>query len=270
MEIYPRAIVARERVLAGTSRAAFALEMELNGEIACLNRSRGSWPARIGRRHFRFVFVQSAGSGGFEFSGEPTELVVGDENRCENFPRCSRGKNARRWRSRESASHNLFMAYSHVVTIALSAATPVSRTAPRWRGRDHRGLWNVETSGPVHQFCRRGTVRLTSARAPVLRRKCAVFTRGSRSANALLRREHGGPRAARLRSTSAFNNIESAFRLCCAPSQHSQALEQIRAQLTAGGGVPSGRVRRCSPVWEVARHPRTGGIHESAERELHK
>ena len=117
-EIDPRAIVSSSaRIGSGARVGAFAVvgdEVELGGDCVLEPHAVVRGPARIGRKNIFDSFCSVGGDPqDLKFSGERTELVVGDANRFREFSTVSRGTTQGGGVTR-IGSNNLFMAYSHI------------------------------------------------------------------------------------------------------------------------------------------------------------
>jgi UDP-N-acetylglucosamine acyltransferase len=117
-EIDPRAAVSpRARLGAGVRVGAFAVigdEVELGAGCVVMPSAVLQGPARFGTGN---IFHPCCSVGGdpqdLKFSGERTELVVGNENTFREFVTVNRGTGASTGVTR-IGSNNLFMAYAHV------------------------------------------------------------------------------------------------------------------------------------------------------------
>src|ERR1035437_3612450 len=234
-EIDPRAIISPSaRIGRGVRAGAFAVvgeDVELGDDCVLEPHALVRGPARIGRKN---VFDSFCSVGGdpqdLKFSGERTELVIGDANRFREFCTVSRGT-AKGGGITRIGSNNLFMAYSHVAhdcvvgshTVFASGATLAGHVAVE----DYA---NVGAFSPVHQFCRIGRYAYVGA--------CTVITQDvppfSRVVTERETRCYGVNTVGLERrgfDRERLEAIESAFRLLLRSKLNtSQALEQIRAQ----------------------------------------
>src|SRR5258706_7465708 len=117
-EIDPRAIVASSaRIGRGARIAAFAVVgdgVELGEDCVLEPHAVVRGPARIGRKNIFDSFCSIGGDPqDLKFSGEPTKLEIGDENRVREFSTVSRGT-TQGGGVTPIGSDNLVMAYSHV------------------------------------------------------------------------------------------------------------------------------------------------------------
>src|SRR4029077_3666113 len=117
-EIDVRAIVSPSAHLGeGVKVGAFAIvgdAVELGDECVLEPHAVVRGPARIGRKNIFDSFCSVGGDPqDLKFSGERTELAVGDANRFREFSTGSRGTTGGGGVTR-IGNENLFMAYSHV------------------------------------------------------------------------------------------------------------------------------------------------------------
>jgi len=257
-EIDPRAIVASSaRIGPGTRVAAFAVVgdgVELGEDCVLEPHAVVRGPARIGRKNIFDSFCSVGGDPqDLKFSGEPTKLEIGDENRFREFSTVSRGTTQGGGVTR-IGSHNLFMAYSHVAHDCVVGSHTVFANGATLAGHviidDYA---NVGAFSPVHQFCRVGRYAYIGA-CTVITQDVPPFSRvvteretHCYGVNTVGLERRGFDR-------ERLNTIETAFRLLLRSKLNtSQALEQIRAQLN---GSPD--------IRELVE------FIESAERGLHK
>jgi UDP-N-acetylglucosamine acyltransferase len=257
-EVDSRAVIsASARVGQGVRIGAFAVvgdDVELGEECILQPHAVVRGPARIGAKN---VFDSFCSVGGdpqdLKFSGERTELVVGDANHFREFSTVSRGTTQGGGVTR-IGNNNLFMAYSHVAHDCVVGSHTVFANGATLAGHvevgDHA---SVGAFSPVHQFCRVGRFAYIGA-CTVITQDVPPFSRvvtkrdtQSYGVNTvgLERRGYDGSR---------LEIIERAFRLLLRSKLNTtQAVEQMRAQL---GGSPD--------VKELVE------FIESAERGLHK
>jgi len=257
-EIDPRALISSSaRVGRGTRIGAFAVVgegVELGEDCVLGSHAVVNGPARIGRKNIFDSFCSVGGDPqDLKFSGEPTELVVGDGNRFREFSTVSRGT-TQGGGVTKIGSHNLFMAYSHVAHDCVVGSHIVFANGATLAGHvvvdDYA---NVGAFSPVHQFCRVGRYAYIGA-CTVITQDVPPFSRvvteretHCYGVNTVGLERRGFDR-------ERLNTIESAFRLLLRSKLNtSQALEQIRAQLN---GSPD--------IRELVE------FIESAERGLHK
>src|SRR5712672_572646 len=257
-EIDPRAIVASSaRMGPGTGVAAFAVvgdgvELGEDGVLEPHAVVRG--PARIGRKN---VFDSFCSVGGdpqdLKFSGERTELVVGDANRFREFSTVSRGTTQGGGVTR-IGSGNLFMAYSHVAhDCVVGSHTVFANGATLAWHVIIDDYANVGAFSPVHQFCRIGRFAYIGA-CTVITQDVPPFSRVVTKRETLCYGVNTVGLERRGFDRDRLETIERAFRLLLRSKLNtSQALEQIRAQLN---GSPD--------IRELVE------FIESAERGLHK
>jgi len=241
-EIDPRAIVSSSaRIGSGVHVGAFAVVgegVELGDDCVLEPHAAVRGPARIGRKN---VFDSFCSVGGdpqdLKFSGERTELVIGDANRFREFCTVSRGTTHGGSVTR-IGSHNLFMAYSHVAHDCVVGSHTVFANGATLAGHviveDYA---NVGAFSPVHQFCRVGRYAYIGA-CTVITQDVPPFSRvvteretRCYGVNTVGLERHGFDRA-------RLETIESAFRLLLRSKLNtSQAVEQIRAQLNGSADV---------------------------------
>src|SRR5258708_4367791 len=156
-EIDPRAIVSSSaRIGSGARVGAFAVvgnEVELGDDCVLEPHAVVRGPARIGRKNIFDSFCSVGGDPqDLKFSGERTELVVGDANRFREFSTVSRGTTQGGGVTR-IVSNNLFMAYSHIAHDCNVGSHTVFANGATLAGHvtvgDHA---SVGPFTPVHQF----------------------------------------------------------------------------------------------------------------------
>jgi UDP-N-acetylglucosamine acyltransferase len=195
-------------------------------------------PARIGRKN---VFDSFCSIGGdpqdLKFSGERTELVVGDGNRFREFSTVSRGTVQGGGVTR-IGSDNLFMAYSHVAHDCVVGSNTVFANGATLAGHVIVEDWaNVGAFSPVHQFCRIGHYAYVGA-CTVITQDVPPFSRvvteretHCYGVNTVGLERRGFDR-------ERLDTIEKAFRLLLRSKLNTtQALEQIRAQLNGSPDI---------------------------------
>jgi UDP-N-acetylglucosamine acyltransferase len=234
--IDPRAIVSpTARIGNGARIAAFAIvgdDVELGDECVLEPHAVVRGPARIGRKN---VFDSFCSVGGdpqdLKFSGERTELVVGDGNRFREFSTVSRGTTQGGGVTR-IGSDNLFMAYSHVAHDCVVGSHTVFANGATLAGHVVvEDYVNVGAFSPVHQFCRLGRYCYVGA-CTVITQDVPPFSRvvtdretRCYGVNTLGLERRGFDR-------QRLETIERAFRLLLRSKLNtSQAVEQIRATL---------------------------------------
>jgi UDP-N-acetylglucosamine acyltransferase len=217
-------------------------------------------PARFGCKNIFDSFCSVGGDPqDLKFSGERTELVVGDANRFREFSTVSRGTTQGGGVTRIGGD-NLFMAYSHVAHDCVVGSHTVFANGATLAGHvvveDYA---SVGAFSPVHQFCRIGRYAYIGA-CTVITQDVPPFSRvvteretHCYGVNTVGLERRGFDR-------ERLETIERAFRLLLRSKLNtSQALEQIRAQLNgspAAAGEPD--------VRELVE------FIESAQRGLHK
>jgi UDP-N-acetylglucosamine acyltransferase len=241
-EIDSRAIISTSaRVGSGVRVEAFAMVgdgVELGEDCVLEAHALVRGPARIGRKN---IFDSYCSVGGdpqdLKFSGERTELVVGDGNRFREFSTVSRGTVQGGGVTR-IGNDNLFMAYSHVAHDCVVGSHTVFANGATLAGHVTVEDWaNVGAFSPVHQFCRIGQYAYVGA--------CTVITQDvppfSRVVTERETRCFGVNTVGLERrgfDRERLDTIEKAFRLLLRSKLNtSQALEQIRAQLNGSPDI---------------------------------
>jgi UDP-N-acetylglucosamine acyltransferase len=241
-EIDPRAIIApTARIGRGVRAAAFSVVgegVELGDDCVLEAHAVVRGPARIGRKN---VFDSFCSVGGdpqdLKFSGEQTELVVGDGNRFREFSTVSRGTTQGGGVTR-IGDENLFMAYSHVAHDCTVGSHTVFANGATLAGHVAVEDWaNVGAFSPVHQFCRIGRYAYVGA-CTVITQDVPPFSRvvteretHCYGVNTVGLERRGFDR-------ERLDTIETAFRLLLRSKLNtSQALEQIRAQLNGSPDI---------------------------------
>jgi UDP-N-acetylglucosamine acyltransferase len=240
--IDPRAIVSPKAILgSGVRIAAFAVvgdDVELGDDCVLEPHAVVRGPARMGCKN---VFDSFCSVGGdpqdLKFSGERTELVVGDGNRFREFSTVSRGTTQGGGVTR-IGSDNLFMAYSHVAHDCVVGSHTVFANGATLAGHVVvEDYVNVGAFSPVHQFCRLGRYSYVGA--------CTVITQDvppfSRVVTERETRCYGVNTVGLERrgfDRERLDAIERAFRLLLRSKLNTtQAVEQIRATLNGSADI---------------------------------
>jgi len=241
-EVDSRAIVSPSaRVGKGVRIGAFALvgdDVELGEDCILQPHAVVRGPARFGGKN---VFDSFCSVGGdpqdLKFSGERTELVVGEGNHFREFCTVSRGTKQGGGVTR-IGSDNLFMAYSHVAHDCIVGSNTVFANGATLAGHvtvgDHA---SVGAFSPVHQFCRVGRFAYIGA-CTVITQDVPPFSRvvteretHCYGVNTVGLERRGFDR-------ERLDNIERAFRLLLRSKLNtSQAVEQMRAQLNGSPDI---------------------------------
>src|SRR5258706_5211109 len=241
-EVDSRAIVsASARIGQNVRIGAFAVvgdAVELGDECVLEPHAVVRGPARIGRKN---VFDSFCSVGGdpqdLKFSGERTELVVGDANRFREFSTVSRGTTQGGGVTR-IGSNNLFMAYSHIAHDCVVGSHTVFANGATLAGHvTIEDYANVGAFSPVHQFCRVGRYAYIGA-CTVITQDVPPFSRvvteretHCYGVNTVGLERRGFDR-------ERLDTIESAFRLLLRSKLNtSQALQQIPLQLNSSPDV---------------------------------
>lgn len=241
-EIDPRAIVsAGARIGREVRIGAFAVvgeEVELGEGCVLQPHAVVRGPARIGRQN-RFDSFCSVGGDpqDLKFSGERTELVVGDANQFREFSTVSRGTVQGGGVTR-IGDDNLFMAYSHVAHDCVVGSHTVFANGATLAGHVVVEDWaNVGAFSPVHQFCRIGHYAYVGA-CTVITQDVPPFSRvvTERETHCFGVNTVGLER--RGFDRERLDTIEKAFRLLLRSKLNTtQALEEIRAQLNGSPDI---------------------------------
>ncbi len=241
-EVDSRAVVSASARLGQNVRiGAFAVvgdDVVLGDECVLEPHAVLRGPARIGRKN---IFDSFSSVGGnpqdLKFTGEHTEVIVGDGNRFREFCTVSRGTTAGGGATR-IGNDNLFMAYSHVAHDCLVGSSTVFANGATLAGHVVvEDFANVGAFSPVHQFCRVGRYAYIGA--------CTVITQDvppfSRVVTERDTKCYGVNKIGLQRrgfDDSRLETIERAFRLLLRSKLNTtQALEQMRAQLNGSADV---------------------------------
>lgn len=257
-EVDSQAVVASSaRIAANVRIGAFAVvgeDVELGEGCILEPHAVVRGPARIGRKN---VFDSFSSVGGdpqdLKFSGEHTEVVIGDGNRFREFSTVSRGT-VQGGGATRIGNNNLFMAYSHVAHDCVVGSSTVFANGATLAGHVMvEDFANVGAFSPVHQFCRVGRYAYIGA-CTVITQDVPPFSRVVTQRDTKCYGVNTVGLERRGFDRQRLDNIERAFRLLLRSKLNTtQALEQIRAQLN---GSPD--------VKELV------DFIESAERGLHK
>src|SRR5215469_2029685 len=241
-EVDSQAVVAPSaRIAANVRIGAFAVvgeDVELGEGCILEPHAVVRGPARIGRKN---VFDSFSSVGGdpqdLKFSGERTEVVIGEGNRFREFSTVSRGTLQGGGATR-IGDNNLFMAYSHVAHDCIVGSSTVFANGATLAGHvTVEDFANVGAFSPVHQFCRVGRYAYIGA-CTVITQDVPPFSRvvterdtKCYGANTIgLERRGFDPQR--------LETIERAFRLLLRSKLNTtQALAEIRAQLNGSPDV---------------------------------
>jgi UDP-N-acetylglucosamine acyltransferase len=241
-ELDSRAIISPSARLGQNVRVgAFAVvgdEVELGDDCVLEPHAVVRGPARIGRKN---VFDSFCSVGGnpqdLKFSGEHTEVIIGDGNRFREFSTVSRGTTGGGGVT-TIGNDNLFMAYSHVAHDCIVGSSTVFANGATLAGHvTVEDYVNVGAFSPVHQFCRVGRYAYIGA--------CTVITQDvppfSRVVTERETKCYGVNKIGLERrgfDDTRLEAIERAFRLLLRSKLNTtQAVEQIRAQLNGSADV---------------------------------
>jgi UDP-N-acetylglucosamine acyltransferase len=257
-EVDPRAIVSPSARIGQNVRVrAFAVvgdDVELGEECVLEPHAVVRGPARVGRKNIFDSFCSVGGNPqDLKFSGQRTEVVIGDGNRFREFCTVSRGTTQGGGVTR-IGSDNLFMAYSHVAHDCVVGSSTVFANGATLAGHvTVEDFASVGAFSPVHQFCRIGRYAYIGA-CTVITQDVPPFSRVVTDRETKCYGVNTVGLERRGFDRDRLQTIESAFRLLLRSKLNTtQALEQIRAQLN---GSPD--------VKELVE------FIESAERGLHK
>ena len=127
-------------------------------------------PTRIGRNNRIFQFA-SVGEEcqDKKYAGEPTTLVIGDNNTIRESCTIHRGTTQDRGETR-IGSHNLLMAYVHVAHDCLIGDNTILANCATLAGHVDVGDWAILGGGTmVHQFCHIGPHSMSAGGSIVLK-----------------------------------------------------------------------------------------------------
>jgi UDP-N-acetylglucosamine acyltransferase len=127
-------------------------------------------PTRLGRGNkvFQFASVGDAPQDK-KYAGEPTTLVVGDNNVFREFCSINRGTAGGRGETR-IADDCLFMAYSHVAHDCIVGSHCVMSNCTALAGHVELGDWVILSGySAIHQFCKIGSHAFLANNAAVTR-----------------------------------------------------------------------------------------------------
>jgi UDP-N-acetylglucosamine acyltransferase len=241
-EVDSRAVISpTARIGHGVRVGAFAVVgdgVELGEECVLQPHAVVRGPARIGRKNIFDSFCSVGGDPqDLKFSGERTELVLGDANCFREFSTVSRGTVQGGGVTR-IGNENLFMAYSHVAHDCVVGSHTVFANGATLAGHVVVEDWaSVGAFSPVHQFCRIGHYAYVGA-CTVITQDVPPFSRvvteretHCYGVNTVGLERRGFDR-------ERLDTIEKAFRLLLRSKLNTtQALEQIRAQLNGSPDV---------------------------------
>jgi UDP-N-acetylglucosamine acyltransferase len=241
-EIDSRAIISTSaRVGSGVRVGAFAVVgdgVELGEDCVLEAHAMVRGPARIGRKNIFDSFCSVGGDPqDLKFSGEPTELVVGDGNRFREFSTVSRGTVQGGGVTR-IGNDNLFMAYSHVAHDCVVGSHTVFANGATLAGHVTVEDWaTVGAFSPVHQFCRIGHYAYVGA-STVITQDVPPFSRVVTERETRCYGVNTVGLERRGFDRERLDTIEKAYRLLLRSKLNtSQALEQIRAQLNGSPDI---------------------------------
>jgi len=241
-DIDPRALISPSASIGrGVRVGAFAVvgdSVELSDDCALEPHAIVRGPARVGAKN---VFDSFCSVGGdpqdLKFSGERTELIVGEGNHFREFSTVSRGT-TQGGGVTKIGSDNLFMAYSHVAHDCVVGSHTVFANGATLAGHvTVEDYASVGAFSPVHQFCRVGRYAYIGA-CTVITQDVPPFSRvvteretHCYGVNTVGLERRGFDR-------ERLETIERAFRLLLRSKLNtSQAIEQIRAQLNGSPDV---------------------------------
>lgn len=241
-EIDPRAIISPTARISHDARVgAFAVvgdDVELGDGCILEPHAVVRGPARVGRKNIFDSFCSVGGNPqDLKFSGERTEVVIGDGNRFREFCTVSRGTTQGGGVTR-IGNDNLFMAYSHVAHDCTVGSSTVFANGATLAGHvTVEDFANVGAFSPVHQFCRVGRYAYIGA-CTVITQDVPPFSRVVTERDTKCFGVNTVGLERRGFNRERLQTIESAFRLLLRSKLNTtQALDQIRAQLNGSPDV---------------------------------
>lgn len=115
-------------------------------------------PTKIGKNNRIFQFCTiGEDTPDLKYDGEPTELIIGDNNTFREYSSVHRGTVQDRGIT-TIGSHNLIMTYAHVAHDCVVGDHCILSNHAALAGHVHLGDWAiVSASAGVHQYCRVGS-----------------------------------------------------------------------------------------------------------------
>jgi UDP-N-acetylglucosamine acyltransferase len=240
--IHPQAVVAASAKLGpGVQVGAYAVvgeEVELGEGCVLHAHASVGGPAKYGRNNVFYSFCAVGGDPqDYTFSGERTELVVGDANIFREYVTVSRGT-VKGGGVTRIGNENFFLAYSHVGhddqigshTLFVNGATLAGHVAVE-------DFATIGSFSVVHQFCRVGRYSYVGA-CTVIVQDVPPFSRvvtdretKSYGVNTIGLERKGFTK-------ERMQALDHAFRLLSRSKMNTtQALAEMRAKLAASGDV---------------------------------
>ncbi len=174
MAIHPKAEVSgRAQIAAGVEIGAFAVigpEVEIGAGCWIGPHAVINGPTRMGQRNrvFQFASIGDAPQD-IKYAGEPTRLEIGDDNTFRECVTVNRGTTKQEGVTR-IASHNLFMANSHVAHDCQIGSHCVLANLATLGGHVVLGDWVIMGGfSGVHQFGKVGAHAFIANNAAVTR-----------------------------------------------------------------------------------------------------
>lgn len=241
-QIHSHAVVSSKvRLGDGVRIGAFAVvgdDVELGEGCRLDAHAMVQGPARFGRDNIFHPFCAIGGDPqDLKFSGERTELVVGDSNTFREYVTVGRGTKNGGGITR-IGSGNLFMAYVHIAHDCTVGDHTIFGNAATLAGHVIVGDYaTINAFSPVHQFCRVGRHAYVGA-STVITQDVPPFSRvvSERETRCygvnVIGLDRRGFEAERIRT------IEQAYRLLLRSKLNtSQAIEQMRSTLNGSADI---------------------------------
>lgn len=161
MSIHPTAVIDPQAVIHETVEIGpFSVvqgNVEIGADTVIDAHANISGPTRIGERNRIGSFTSiGAAPQDMHYKGEPTELIIGNDNLIREYASIHRGTVAGRGKT-VIGNQNMFMAYTHVAHDCLIADNVIMANVATLAGHVEIGH-HVNLGGlvAVHQFCRIG------------------------------------------------------------------------------------------------------------------
>lgn len=125
-------------------------------------------PTRIGRNNKFFQFCTiGEDTPDLKYDGEPTELIIGDNNNFREYSSVHRGTIQDNGKT-IIGSHNLIMTYAHVAHDCIVGDHCILSNQAALAGHVHLGDWAiVSASAGIHQYCHVGAHAFVGAYSAV-------------------------------------------------------------------------------------------------------
>lgn len=162
MTIHPTAVIDSTAELDSTvdigPYAVIGADVKIGAETKVEPHAVVSGPATIGERNLIGSFATIGGAPqDLSYKGEPTELIIGDENQIREYASIHRGTPGGKAKT-VIGSNNLLMAYIHIAHDCVIGNNVIMANVATLAGHVEVGN-NASIGGlvAVHQFCRIGT-----------------------------------------------------------------------------------------------------------------